>query len=94
MGLYVKIYDSALKRTRLVAYPGFQDYVETVSGSAKTVFSIGVDIDADHKVDVSIDGRDQPIENTNWSRDNSANTITTAEPVNVGSVFKARVYLK
>jgi len=75
-------------------YPGFQDYVETVSGSAKTVFSTGIDFDAAHKIDVSIDGRDQPIENTNWSRDNSANTITTAEPVNVGSVFKARVYTK
>lgn len=93
MGRFVKIYDTDLKKTILVPQGGFQDYVETVSGSAKSVFSIGIDIDAPHKIDVSIDGRDQPIENTHWSRDISTNTITTSEPVNVGSVFKARVYL-
>lgn len=94
MGLYVKIYDSTLKRTRLVAYPGFQDYVETVSGSSKTVFSIGVDIDADHKMDVEIDGRGQPIEGTHWSRDITNNQIIMTGPINVGSVFKCRIYLK
>lgn len=75
-------------------YPGFHDYVETVSGSTKTVFTIDYDFAADHKIDVSIDGRDQPIENTHWSRDAGTNQITMTEPINVGSVFKCRIYLK
>lgn len=72
----------------------FTDYIEEVSGSQKTEFNIGLDIDANHKIDVSIDGRDQPIENTNWTRDVVNNKITTASPVEVGKVFKARIYLK
>lgn len=94
MALFVQVYDNTAKKKRYVAYPGFTDVVETVTGSAKTVFSLGVDIDAVHKIDVSIDGRDQPIENTHWTRDIGANTITTSEAVNIGSVFKARIYLK
>jgi hypothetical protein len=94
MALYTLVYDSSTKRKRYVAYPGFYDYVEEVSGSSKTVFSLGMDIDASHKIDVSIDGRDQPRENTNWTRDIDANTITTSESVQIGSVFKARIFLK
>jgi len=94
MSLYTLVYDSSLKRKKYVAYPGFYDYVETVSGSVKSIFSIGMDIDAAHAIDVSVDGRGQPIENTHWTRDINANTITTSESVQVGSVFKARIYLK
>ena len=94
MALYTLVYDSSTNRKRYVAYPGFYDYVEQVSGSAKTVFSLGMDIDALHKIDVEVDGRGQPIENTHWTRDIDANTITTSESVQVGSTFKARIYLK
>lgn len=93
MAYYITVYNSTAKTIKQVPYPGFTDVVETVSGEAKTVFTLGVNITADHKIDVSVDGRGQPIENTHWSRDVETNTITTSEPVNVGSVFKARIYL-
>lgn len=75
-------------------YPGYHDYIETVSGSAKTTFNLDYDIDAAHSMDVGIDGRDQPIEGTHWDRDITNNQITMTEPINVGSVFKCRIYLK
>ncbi len=94
MGLFNFLYDDSGKKKRLIPYPGFQDIVETVSGSAKTEFTLGITIDADHKIDVSVDGRGQPIEDTHWSRDTDNGKITMTEAVNVGSVFKARIYLK
>ena len=100
MGLFIKVFDSVTKKVLAtpyagsLGYPGFTDYIETVVGSAKSTFTIGVDIDALHKLDVSIDGRDQPIENTHWTRDVSANTVTMSEPIKVGSIFKCRIYLK
>lgn len=94
MALFVQVYDSTAKKKRYVAYPGFHDYVETVTGSPKTVFNLDIDIDADHAVDVDIDGRNQPLENTHWTRDIVNNRITMSENVNVTSIFKARIYLK
>ena len=94
MGLYITIVDTTNKTRKLVAYPGFQDVVETVSGSSKTTFALGVDIDANHVIDVSIDGRYQPIENVHWTRDTDTNEIIMSESINVGSTFKARIYLK
>ena len=74
-------------------YPKFYDYLETVSGSAKTEFTLDYDILAGHKIDVEVDGRGQPIENTHWTRDVVNNKITTTEAVQVGSVFMARIHL-
>ena len=93
MALYTIVYDSITNRKRYVAYPGFHDYLETVSGSAKTVFNLDYDIIAEHKIDVSIDGRKQPIENTHWTRDVVNNRITLSEAAQVGSVFEARIHL-
>lgn len=75
-------------------YPGYHDYIETVSGSAKTTFNLDYDIDAAHSMDVEIDGRGQPIEGTHWDRDITNNQIIMSGPVNVDSVFKCRIYLK
>lgn len=94
MALFSFIFDSSSNKTRAVAYPGFHDYVETVTGSAKTVFQLDITIDADHVIDVDVDGRNQPIENTHWSRNTGLAQITTTSAVNIGSVFKARIYLK
>lgn len=98
MGLFSFLYDDTNKRKRAIAYPGFHDYLETVSGSAKTEFTVDMDIDDNHVIDVSIDGRDQPIEGelpgANWVRDSATNKITVAESLSEGKVFKARIYLK
>lgn len=93
MALKIFVYDTTTKIKRYVAYPGFHDYVETVSGAAKTVFQLDVDITATHKIDILVDGRDQSIEGTHWTRDVDTNRITTTSSVNVGSEFKARIYL-
>ena len=95
MGLYTFVYDSTAKATKRVAYPGFVDYTETISGSAKATFTLAVAIDSAHAIDVWLDGRMQMIENTNWSRTvGNPGQIVLAENANIGSVFKARVYLK
>ena len=96
MGLFSFLYDDTNKRKRAIAYPGFHDYLETVSGSAKTEFTLDMNIDDNHAIDISIDGRDQPIEGDpgNWTRDSSTNKIIVAESLSEGKVFKARIYLK
>lgn len=95
MGLFNFLYDNTTKRKRLVAYPGFTDYIETVTGSAKTTFTLDKAIDSAHAIDVDIDGRNQPIEGTHWTRTNGdPGEIVMASAVNVGSVFKARIYTK
>lgn len=101
MGLFQLIYDTTNKKTLLQAsgsltpYPGFTDYIETVTGSAKTTFTLAVDIDSGHAIDVDIDGRNQPIEGTHWTRTNgSPGEIVMAEAIPVGKIFKARVYTK
>lgn len=94
MGLFSFLYDTGGKSRKAIAYPGFVDVVETVAGSPKTEFTLGVTIDSEHKIDVSIDGRDQPIEDTHWSRDKDNGKIIMTESVPVGKVFKARIYLK
>lgn len=94
MGLFSLIFDSSTNKRKAVTYPGFHDYVETVSGSAKTVFQLDMTIDANHQIDIYVDGREQPIENTHWTRNTGLGQITTTSAVNIGSVFKARIYLK
>ena len=93
MGFFSFIYDNTSNKKRAIAYPGFHDYVETVSGSAKAEFTLNKTITADHKIDISIDGRDQPVEDTQWSRDVETNKITMSEAIPVGKTFKARIYL-
>jgi len=101
MGLFSLIYDTDSKQTQLQAsavftpYPGFVDYIETVAGSAKTTFTLAIPIDSAHAIDVDIDGRNQPIEDTHWSRTTGdPGEIVMAEAIPVGKVFKARVYTK
>ena len=72
----------------------FYDYVETVTTEGKTTFTIsGVTLTSAQKIDVSVDGRDEPIEGTNWTRNVSANQIILSDGIHVDSVFKARIYL-
>jgi hypothetical protein len=77
-------------------YPGFTDFKETVAGSAKTTFTLtGFTLDATYAVDVEIDGRDQPIEGTQWTRVNdNPGQIVMSENINIGSTFKCRIYSK
>lgn len=94
MALFNLSIDPNANKKKAVAYPGFHDYVETVTGSAKTVFQLDVTIDAEHKIDIFVDGREQPIENTHWTRNTGLGQITTTSAVNIGSIFKARIYFK
>lgn len=100
MGLFQYVIDSTTKKRmaypfKYVAYPGFVDYTETVSGSSKSDFTLAVALEADHAVDVWVDGRLQMIENTNWSRTVATpGHIVLSEAIVVGKVFKARVYTK
>jgi hypothetical protein len=83
-------------QTYIDTYPRFQDFLETVTGSAKTTFTLtGFNLDTSFALDVSIDGRDQPLEGTHYTRSNAnPGQIIMSEPINVGSVFKCRIYLK
>lgn len=77
-------------------YPGFVDFIAEVTGSAKTTFTLtDFNLDATYAIDVDIDGRNQPIEGTQWTRVNAnPGQIVMSEAVNVGSTFKCRVYSK
>lgn len=81
-------------QTLLDTYPRFVDYIETVSGSPKTTFTLtGIPLDSGLAVDVEIDGRGQPIEGVQWTRVNAnPGQITMATAVNVDSIFKCRVH--
>lgn len=93
MVLFSFLEDKERRIKRAIPYPGFHDFVETVSGSAKSTFQLDVDIDTEHQIDVEVDGRGQ-LETTHWTRDIANNRITTGSAVNVGSWFRARIYLK
>ncbi len=86
-------FDTETKRKRGVAYPGYTDFNETVSGSAKTVFQLAVDIDSGHAIDAWVDGRLQE-EGVAWTRDNTNNRVTFTSSVAVGSWVRVRVINK
>lgn len=69
------------------------DYVEVVATEGQTEFTIDYDITADHKIEIDLDGRDQPVEGVNWTRDVVNNKIILSEGVHVGSVFKAKIHI-
>jgi len=93
MDWYQIIVNRVTNTRKAIAYPGFVDVDETVSGSAKSQFNLGIDIDAEHQIDVLIDGRYQ-LENTAWTRDTVNNRIDMSTNINVGSWFRARVFKK
>lgn len=71
----------------------FHDYTVTVTMEGQTDFVLDHTITADTKIDVEIDGRDEPIEGVNWTRDVAHNKIILSEGMHVDSVFKARIYI-
>ena len=74
---------------------GFIDYVETVTGSPKSDFTLVVALTAEHVIDVWVDGRLEMIEGTNWSRtEGTPGHIVLSEAVGIEKVFKAPVYTR
>jgi hypothetical protein len=71
----------------------YHDYIETVAVEGKTEFTLDYDITADHRIEIDIDGRNEPLEGTNWTRNVAANKIILAEGIHVSSVFKARIHI-
>lgn len=70
-------------------------YTETVSGSTKTNFITsggGATFTATSPIEVSIDGREQPLEGTHWTRTVGTQTISMSGAVQIGSIFKAKIY--
>lgn len=90
MALYSIVYDtsSGAARRRAIAYPGFTDQTFTGGG---TVFTLSYDIDAQHVVDVFIQGVRQ--EATAYTVDATANTVTMSEALNSQENVVVRVYL-
>lgn len=94
MSLYNILIDPTNKRKRAVAYPGFNDDTETVSGSSKTTFTLTVDIDAEHHIDAWVDGRLNNEVLGHFSRDVNNNQVVFSSAVNVDSEVVIRTYLK
>jgi len=91
MGLFSVFYDDTAKARKLIAYPGFTDLEETVSGSDKSDFTLAVALTASHAVDIWVDGRMQMSGSFTKTVANPGH-IVMGEAVVVGKVFKARVY--
>ena len=69
----------------------YHEYIEEVAIEGQTSFQLDYDITAQHEIEIDIDGRDQPIENVNWTRDVDLNKINLSEGLHIGSVFKAKI---
>ena len=93
MTLFYRLFDTSTNARKGIPYPGFIDENFTVSGSEQSQFNLSTDIDADHAIDVEVDGRGQ-LENTNWTRDTTNNRINTDSAVNIGSWVRVRIYRK
>lgn len=93
MGLFSFLYDETAKTRKLIAYPGFVDYEETVSGSSKSDFTLAVELTAGHSVDVWVDGRMEMSASFSKTVANPGH-IVMGEAVPVGKIFKARVFTK
>jgi hypothetical protein len=93
MALLQFIFDTSTRRKYGVPYPGFIDETFIIAGSEKSQFDLSTDIDADHAIDVEVDGRGQ-LEDTHWTRDTTNNRVNTDSAVNVGSWVRVRIYRK
>ena len=93
MSLFQLLFDTSTNQKKAILYPGFVDEVFTVSGSSQSQFNLSTDIDADHAIDVDVDGRGQ-LENTHWTRDTTNNRINTDSAVNVDSWVRVRIFRK
>lgn len=94
MALFIRLFDSATGKRSLVAYPGFVDQGEVVSGSPKTSFVVsGATLTTNHKVDAWVDGRFQ-VDGPHFTKNIGTNSIDFTEAVPVGKRADIRVYLR